>query len=41
MMRYIYTGSVEVDLRIAQDLLRASDQYLLNGLKRLCEYTIA
>ncbi|XP_057800870.1 ARM REPEAT PROTEIN INTERACTING WITH ABF2-like [Salvia miltiorrhiza] len=41
MMRYIYTGSVEVNLDIAQDLLRAADQYLLEGLKRLCEYTIA
>jgi len=26
---------------IAQDLLRAADQYLLEGLKRLCEYSIA
>lgn len=25
----------------AQDLLRAADQYLLEGLKRLCEYSIA
>ncbi|KAK9057303.1 hypothetical protein SSX86_022138 [Deinandra increscens subsp. villosa] len=41
MMRYIYTGSVDVNLEIAQDLLRAADQYLLEGLKRLCEYTIA
>ncbi|KAF8401677.1 hypothetical protein HHK36_012623 [Tetracentron sinense] len=41
MMRYIYTGSVEVTLDIAQDLLRAADQYLLEGLKRLCEYAIA
>ncbi|CAK9147058.1 unnamed protein product [Ilex paraguariensis] len=41
MMRYIYTGSVAVNLDIAQDLLRAADQYLLEGLKRLCEYTIA
>ncbi|XP_051120615.1 ARM REPEAT PROTEIN INTERACTING WITH ABF2 [Andrographis paniculata] len=41
MMRYIYTGSVEVNLDIAQDLLRAADQYLLEGLKRLCEYAIA
>ncbi|KAL3517573.1 hypothetical protein ACH5RR_020162 [Cinchona calisaya] len=41
MMRYIYTGSVEVDLDVAQDLLRAADQYLLEGLKRLCEYAIA
>ncbi|RVW55547.1 ARM repeat protein interacting with ABF2 [Vitis vinifera] len=41
MMRFIYTGSVEITLDIAQDLLRAADQYLLEGLKRLCEYTIA
>ncbi|XP_057549477.1 ARM REPEAT PROTEIN INTERACTING WITH ABF2-like [Amaranthus tricolor] len=41
MMRYIYTGSVKVDQDIAQDLLRAADQYLLDGLKRLCEYAIA
>ncbi|RVX20942.1 ARM repeat protein interacting with ABF2 [Vitis vinifera] len=38
---YIYTGSVDVNLDIAQDLLRAADQYLLEGLKRLCEYAIA
>ncbi|KNA08382.1 hypothetical protein SOVF_163110, partial [Spinacia oleracea] len=41
MMRYIYTGSVNVNLDIAPDLLRAADQYLLDGLKRLCEYAIA
>ncbi|KAF5202753.1 Arm repeat protein interacting with abf2 [Thalictrum thalictroides] len=41
MMRFIYTGAVPVTLDIAQDLLRAADQYLLEGLKRLCEYTIA
>ncbi|GFP92288.1 arm repeat protein interacting with abf2 [Phtheirospermum japonicum] len=41
MMRYIYTGSVDVNLDIAQDLLMAADQYLLEGLKRLCEYAIA
>ncbi|XP_059632536.1 ARM REPEAT PROTEIN INTERACTING WITH ABF2 [Cornus florida] len=41
MMRFIYTGSVDVTLDVAQDLLRAADQYLLEGLKRLCEYTIA
>lgn len=39
--RFIYTGSLEVDLDVAQDLLRAADQYLLDGLKRLCEYAIA
>ncbi|GAB4843425.1 hypothetical protein Ancab_013387 [Ancistrocladus abbreviatus] len=41
MMRFIYTGSVDISLDIAQELLRAADQYLLEGLKRLCEYTIA
>ncbi|GAB2220167.1 hypothetical protein Drorol1_Dr00007810 [Drosera rotundifolia] len=41
MMRFIYTGSVDISLDIAQDLLRAAGQYLLEGLKRLCEYTIA
>ncbi|KAK7405887.1 hypothetical protein VNO78_07499 [Psophocarpus tetragonolobus] len=41
MMRFIYTGSVDITLDIAQDLLRAADQYLLEGLKRLSEYTIA
>ncbi|KAK6940828.1 BTB/POZ domain [Dillenia turbinata] len=41
MMRFIYTGSADVNLDIAQDLLRAADQYLLDGLKRLCECTIA
>uniref|UniRef100_A0ACD5U334 Uncharacterized protein n=1 Tax=Avena sativa TaxID=4498 RepID=A0ACD5U334_AVESA len=41
MMRFIYTGSVLVKNDLAQDLLRAADQYLLEGLKRLCEYTIA
>lgn len=39
--RFIYTGSVEVTTDIAQELLRAADQYLLEGLKRLCEYAIA
>lgn len=41
MMRFIYTGNVEVSSDIAQDLLRAADQYLLEGLKRLCEHAIA
>ncbi|TKY62448.1 ARM repeat protein interacting with ABF2 [Spatholobus suberectus] len=40
MMRFIYTGTVDVNLDIAQDLLRAADQYLLDGLKRICEYAI-
>lgn len=41
VFRCIYTGTVEVTTDIAQDLLRAADQYLLEGLKRLCEYAIA
>uniref|UniRef100_A0A803NAY5 BTB domain-containing protein n=1 Tax=Chenopodium quinoa TaxID=63459 RepID=A0A803NAY5_CHEQI len=41
MMRFIYTGSLDIKPDIAKDLLRAADQYLLEGLKRLCEYTIA
>ncbi|CAI0448899.1 unnamed protein product [Linum tenue] len=41
MMRFIYTGSVEVNIDVAHELLRAADQYLLDGLKRLCEYAIA
>jgi hypothetical protein len=40
MMRCIYTGRVEVTADIAQELLRAADQYLLEGLKRLCEAAI-
>ena len=39
--RYIYTGSVDANLDVAQELLRAADQYLLEGLKRLCECAIA
>lgn len=41
MMRYIYTGQVDVVPDIANALLQASDQYLLEGLKRLCETSIA
>ncbi|XP_024380981.1 ARM REPEAT PROTEIN INTERACTING WITH ABF2 isoform X2 [Physcomitrium patens] len=41
MMRFIYTGNVDMATDNAQDLLRAADQYLLEGLKRLCEYSMA
>ncbi|XP_058748626.1 ARM REPEAT PROTEIN INTERACTING WITH ABF2-like isoform X1 [Vicia villosa] len=41
MMRFIYTGTVEVDLEVAPDLLKAADQYLLDGLKRICESVIS
>lgn len=39
--RFIYTGSVDIRKEIAQELLIAADQYLLEGLKRLCEFAIA
>lgn len=39
--RFIYTGTVDVDLNVAVDLLKAADQYLLDGLKRICEYVIS
>ncbi|KAF8025250.1 hypothetical protein BT93_F2176 [Corymbia citriodora subsp. variegata] len=41
MMRFIYTGSVDITMDIAQDLLKASDQYLMEELKRLCQGAIA
>ncbi|KAI9119247.1 hypothetical protein K1719_009922 [Acacia pycnantha] len=41
MMRFIYTGTIYINLDVAQDLLRAADQYLLDSLKRHCEYAIA
>ena len=41
MMTCIYTGTVDVTPEMAQELLAASDQYMLDTLKRLCEATIA
>jgi len=41
MMTCVYTGSVDVTPSIAEDLLRAADQYMLEGLKRLCEAALA
>ncbi|KAH0895753.1 hypothetical protein HID58_045321 [Brassica napus] len=41
MMRFIYTRKINITKYLAQELLVAADQYLLDGLKRLCEYTIA
>lgn len=41
MMLCIYTGDLEVVPDLAQELLQAADQYLLEGLKRLCEASIA
>lgn len=41
MMRYIYTGQAVVPPESARELLQAADQYLLEGLKTLCEVAIA
>ncbi|KAL9677241.1 hypothetical protein QQ045_005469 [Rhodiola kirilowii] len=41
MMRYIYTGHVDVSSSVAEELLVVADQYLMDGLKRLCESSIA
>ena len=41
MMQCVYTGDVTVTADIAQELLQSADQYLLEGLKRICETAIA
>lgn len=41
MMTCIYTGTVDVLPELAQELLEASDQYMLEKLKSLCEIAIA
>ena len=41
MMRCIYTGSVKVPPELAQELLEAADQYMLDTLKKLCEKVIS
>ncbi|XP_057438665.1 ARM REPEAT PROTEIN INTERACTING WITH ABF2-like [Lotus japonicus] len=41
MMRFIYTGTIDVNLDIAEDLLSLADQYLLDNLKSLCEHAIS
>ncbi|XP_048136079.1 ARM REPEAT PROTEIN INTERACTING WITH ABF2-like [Rhodamnia argentea] len=41
MIRFMYSGSVEITPDIAPELLRAADQYLIEGLKRLCESAVA
>ena len=41
-MEYVYTGSATVgSAELAREVLQASDMYLLEGLKRLCENKIA
>ncbi|KAI6683700.1 hypothetical protein NL676_029613 [Syzygium grande] len=41
MMRFMYSESVEVTPDNALELLKAADQYLIEGLRRLCERAIA
>ncbi|KAI8102431.1 hypothetical protein M9435_006032 [Picochlorum sp. BPE23] len=40
MMRCLYTGTVEVKPDIAQELLEAADQYMIENLKSLCQVAI-
>ncbi|KAI6683713.1 hypothetical protein NL676_029626 [Syzygium grande] len=40
MLRFMYSESVEVTPDNAQELLKAADQYLIEGLKQLCERAI-
>jgi hypothetical protein len=37
MMHCIYTGDVEVPEHLAEEMLQAADQYMLDRLKQLCE----
>ena len=38
VVKFIYTGKVDkIDENNAEDLLRASDQFLLGGMKKICE----
>ena len=38
ILKFIYTGNVDnIDVENAEDLLKAADQYLLPGMKRICE----
>ena len=39
-MIYNRTGHVEVQDDMAEELLRAADQYMLDGLKQLCEQAL-
>ena len=41
MMEFIYTGGVKkLDEENAEDLFKVADQYLLPGLKRICEIAL-
>jgi hypothetical protein len=37
----LIAGDVEVTADIAEELIQAADQYMLEGLKRLCETSIS
>ena len=38
LVKFIYTGKVDkIDENNAEDLLRAADQFLLSGMKEICE----
>jgi len=39
--RFIYTGTIHVKMDEAPDLLKASDRYLLEDLKLICERVMA
>ena len=40
-VRFVLAESTEVTSDIAEELLRAADQYMLDGLKHLCEESIS
>ena len=38
ILNFIYTGKVDnIDVENGEDLLKAADQYLLPGMKKICE----
>ena len=38
VLKFIYTGNVDnIDEENAEDLFKAADQYLLPGMKKICE----
>ncbi|XP_058805412.1 speckle-type POZ protein-like [Phymastichus coffea] len=41
MLRYIYTGKVENLNKLAKDILPAANEYVLEGLKNMCENIIS
>ena len=39
--RFIYTGTIHVKMEEPPDLIKASDRYLLEDLKLICERVMA